>query len=118
MEEGTYPQGGPVAPTKTPSPEPKSEREPAPAAFTHDKFGVAFTTQELAELKAGKRVERGDFVYFCPTIADDDTWAALRQPGDHIAGVTYQKIRGDLTGGHGRMDMSAWVREVQRCNFL
>jgi hypothetical protein len=95
MEESRYPQGGPAAPAKTPSPEPNSKQDPAPPAYTHDKFGVAFTMQELAELKAGKRVERGEFVYFYPTLADDDAWAPLTRASDHIAGVTYQKIGGD-----------------------
>ena len=95
MEETRYPRGGPAAPAKTPSPEPKSEQEPATVAFTHDKFGVAFTTQELDELKAGKRVTRGDFVYFYPTLAGDDPFAPLIRAGDHIAGKTYQKIGGD-----------------------
>jgi hypothetical protein len=74
VEACPFPQGGPVAPTKTPSPEPKSEREPD----TNPESGVTLTSQELAGVKVGKKNERGDMVYFQPCFIDSDAWAALR----------------------------------------
>lgn len=46
-------------------------------------------------MKEGKRIERGDLVYFKPKIASPDPWAGLIGPNDHIAGITYQIKGGD-----------------------
>jgi hypothetical protein len=52
-----------------------------PPAYTNPSTGISFTSQELNEMKQGKRNEKGDLVFFQPSFVDEDPWKELKGEG-------------------------------------